>query len=190
MPSAAISGLARHTIRAGAWHGDTPIEILTTLNRAIQRSETNTFLTAAYAVITTDGPTTHLTLANAGHPLAVLVRESATIGIGNYGTLLGILDQIDIVPVTDTLHDGDVIVFYTDGATDVPKYSLDEQQWSELVSTAVRAATTADTIADNIRDSLETVLPFDQRKDDIALLILNVLKAHDPASDHGDAPSH
>ena len=188
--AAAISGLARHTIRAGAWHGDTPIEILTTLNRALQRSETNTFLTAAYAVITTDGPTTHLALANAGHPLAVLVRESVTIAIGNYGTLLGVLDQIDIIPVTDTLHDGDVIVFYTDGATDVPKYSLDEQQWSELVSTAVRAATTADTIADNIRDSLETVLPFERRKDDIALLILKVLKSPDPTSDRGGRSSH
>ena len=92
--------------------------------------------------------------------------------------------------MTDTLHDGDVIVFYTDGATDVPKYSLDEQQWSELVSTAVRAATTADTIADNIRDSLETVLPFERRKDDIALLILKVLKSPDPTSDRGGRSSH
>ena len=69
-----------------------------------------------------------------------------------------------------------MIVFYTDGATDVPKHSIDEQEWRRLVKTAAHTASTANEIADNIRDALEHVLPFDQRNDDIALLIIKVLK--------------
>ncbi len=106
---------SHHPCQRLAWRHSHPV--LTTLNRAVQRSETNSFLTAAYAIITNDGPTSRLTLASGGHPLPILVKD--------------------------------------DGATDVPKHSLDEHQWSELVATAARAATTADEIADNIRDSLE-----------------------------------
>ncbi len=182
--AAALTGLARHTIRASAWHGDTPTEILTTLNRAVQRSETNSFLTATYAVITThsapdsdiDGATARITVANAGHPGPVLVTADAATTVGNHGTLLGMLDTVHIDPATISLADEDVVVFYTDGATDVAKYSIDEAQWCQLVMTAARSASTANEIADNIRNALEHVLSFDQRNDDIALLIIKVLK--------------
>ena len=184
--AAALTGLARHTIRASAWHADTPKEILTTLNRAVQRSETNSFLTAAYSVVSISDTTAQITVANAGHPLPVLVTAESTTTLGKPGTLLGVFDTIDIDPVTVSLHDQDVIVFYTDGATDVPKHSLDEQQWSQLVTTAARTARSANQIADNIRDALEHVLPFDQRNDDIALLVIKLLT---PGSDvsRGDA---
>ncbi len=173
--AAALTGLARHTIRASAWHGDTPTEVLTTLNRAVQRSDTGSFLTVTYTVVTNDGPATHLTIATGGHPLPILVRDDVATAIGSPGTLLGVLDTIDVTATTETLHDSDVVVFYTDGATDVPRHSLDEHQWRDLVATASCAATTAEAIADNIRESLGLVLPFEQRNDDIALLILKVL---------------
>lgn len=176
--AAALTGLARHTIRASAWHGDTPTEVLTTLNRAIQRSATGSFLTATYAVVTNDGPATHLTIAIGGHPLPILVRDDAGTAIGKPGTLLGVLDTIDITVTTESLEDGDVVVFYTDGATDVPRHSLNEHHWNALVTTASPAAATAEAIADHIRDSLDLVLPFAHRNDDIALLILKVL--HSP----------
>jgi phosphoserine phosphatase RsbU/P len=173
--AAALTGLARHTIRASAWHGDTPTEVLTTLNRAVQRSDTGAFLTATYAVVTNDGPATHLTIATGGHPLPILVRDDVATAIGKPGTLLGVLDTLDITPTTESLQDGDVLVFYTDGATDVPTHSLNDYQWAELVAAASCTATTVEAIADNIRESLEVVLPFAQRNDDIALLILKVL---------------
>ncbi len=174
--AAALTGLARHTIRASAWHGDTPTQTLTALNHAVQRSDSNSFLTAAYSILTTDSTATQITLASAGHPLPVVVAAHESITLGTPGTLLGMFDAININPVTIDLLDQDVIVFNTDGATDVAKHSLDEQQWRELVTTAAHNATTANEIADNIRDALEEVLPFDQRNDDIALLIIKVLK--------------
>ncbi len=85
------------------------------------------------------------------------------------------LDTLGIAPTTEALHDGNVLVFYTDGATGVPRHSLDQRQWTDLVATACRPAGTAEAIADNIRDSLEEVVPFAQRNDDVALLVLKVM---------------
>ena len=183
--AAALTGLARHTIRTSAWHGDTPEEVLVTLNRAVQRSEANSFLTAAYGVFMGDGPTPMITLACAGHPLPVLVTGNSAYAIGNPGTLLGVLDTVVIKPAHYALQDGDVLVFYTDGATDVPRHSLDEQRWTELVATAARAASSAEAIADNIRDALEDLLPFQQRNDDIALLIMKVVHATEIEPEEG-----
>ncbi len=172
--AAALTGLARHTIRASAWHGDTPVEVLTTLNRAVQRADTDSFLTAVFAVITIDGPTTQLTLATGGHPLPVLVKDGVASNLGTPGTLLGVLDSVRVESVTESLHEGDVIVFYTDGVTDVPRYSLDDAQWRKLVLAAVGDSTDAQAIAENLRDALDRVLPFDRRNDDIALLIIRI----------------
>ena len=36
--AAALTGLARHTIRDSAWHGDPPATVLAALNRAVRRS--------------------------------------------------------------------------------------------------------------------------------------------------------
>jgi PAS domain S-box-containing protein len=172
--AAALTGLARHTIRASAWHGDTPVQVLTTLNRAVQRSDTNSFLTAVFAVITIDGPNTQMTLAAGGHPLPVLVKDGVASHIGTPGTLLGMFDEIRVESVTESLREGDVIVFYTDGVTDVPRHSLDESRWREMVAAAAGHCTDAQTIADHLREALDRVLPFDRRNDDTALLIIRL----------------
>ena len=73
------------------------------------------------------------------------------------------------------LEPGDVIVFYTDGATDVPPpHWLPYERWMEIVTAAARGAATAGTVADRLHDALERELEFKQRDDDIALLILRV----------------
>ena len=53
--AAALTGLARHSIRDAAWHGDGPAEVLRSLHRAIHRSDVQSFCTAAYATLAWDG---------------------------------------------------------------------------------------------------------------------------------------
>lgn len=69
--AAALTGLARHTIRDSAWHGDAPADVLAALNRAVRRSGDGTFLTGLYATIDTTRDAVRLTVAYGGHPLAV-----------------------------------------------------------------------------------------------------------------------
>ena len=174
--AAALTGLARHTIRDSAWHHDAPDAVLASLNRAVRRSASNTFLTCVYATIEPSGDgTRRLTIACGGHPLPTLVDARGAATLGSPGTLLGVLDEIDIHVTSVELGEGDVVVFHTDGATDVaPPYALDETAWRMLVHEAARSGESADTIAENIQRALEAVLPFESRNDDIALLVMAV----------------
>ena len=173
--AAALTGLARHSIRESAWHGDSPVEVLTSLNRAVRRSETDSFLTAAFAVLDASGTKPELTIACGGHPLPVLATGQGATPIGAPGTLLGVIDDVRFDPVVTQLAAGDAVVFYTDGATDLrPPHALTEQQFADVIERAAAYGATAEMIADRIHEALESILPFDQRDDDLALLVLRV----------------
>jgi serine phosphatase RsbU (regulator of sigma subunit) len=179
--AAALTGLARHTVRDSAWHGDGPTDVLAALNRAVRRSGADTFLTCVYAIVDTTGEAISLTIAYGGHPLAVHVGPGGPSTVGVPGTLLGPFDHVDVSPVELTLSPGDVVVFHTDGATDVPvPHDLDEIGWATLVGSAVGAGGAAEDIARSIQRSLEAILTFDSRADDIALLVLTVPGDHQP----------
>jgi PAS domain S-box-containing protein len=182
--AAALTGLARHTIRASAWHDDSPVGVLGALDRAVRNSATGSFLTAVYASLDTSGDRPELTVTSGGHPLPVHVRGGgATMDeLGEPGTLLGMVDEVRFVPRTTSLAPGDVVVFFTDGATDVaPPHDLDGAGFGQLVQRAVDPDATVEVIADRIRDALEAVLTFRRRNDDIALLVLKVVGPSSPA---------
>ena len=177
--AAALTGLARHSIRGSAWHGDRPDEVLAALNRAVIRSGSSTFLTAVYAELDTSGPELKLTVASGGHPLPVLSAGGRAQTIGRSGTLLGMVDQPSFHITTTHLHDGDVVVFYTDGATDLrPPNGLDAEQFAALVTDAGFAGTAED-IANAIHRAIEARLPLADRDDDVALLVLRVSRELD-----------
>ncbi len=171
--AAALTGMARHTIRDSAWHGDGHGAVLGSLNRAIRRSGHETFLTCVYATVEQTVDAISVTVSCAGHPLPVHVSQAGSTLVGAPGTLLGVFDDIVVRPVTVPLGPGDVLVFHTDGATDVPPPDdLDEAQWVDLVSAAVRGGVDAEDIADRVHAGIESILPFASRHDDIALLVL------------------
>ena len=173
--AAAVTGLARHTIASAAWHGDSPATVLEQLNTTMRRRRTQSFCTAAYGTVEVgDGVT--FTVATGGHPLPVLARADGTVRTcGHPGTLIGAFEQVKLHPETIELSAGDTIVLYTDGATDVPPpHHLAADEFARLVGEAAHDAETADQVADRLEAGLSAVLPFDERDDDIALLVLRV----------------
>ena len=171
--AAALTGLARHTVRDSAWHGDDHEAVLNSLNRAVRRSGNHTYLTCVYATIESTADAIGVTLACGGHPLPVLVKGTGATTIGIPGTLLGVFDDVAFQTATVELSPGDVLVFHTDGATDVrPPFALSDDEWTELVSEAAGQGGTADDIASRISTAIEMILPFASRNDDIALLVL------------------
>ena len=176
--AAALTGLARHSIRDSAWHGDCPVDVLHSLNRAVRRSGTDSFLTAIFAVLDTSGVRPVLRLACGGHPLPIHAGRHTTKTIGKPGTLLGVFDRGRFHIDTVELDPGDVIVFYTDGATDIPPPGgLTDTEFAALVREAVDLRTTAEATADCVRESLDAIRPFSHRDDDVALLVLHVATA-------------
>src|SRR5690606_33655244 len=53
--AAALTGLARHSIRMSAWNGNGPVETIGWLNRAVREAGTASYLTACYLTISPAG---------------------------------------------------------------------------------------------------------------------------------------
>ncbi len=174
--AAAITGLARHTVASTAWLGLTPEAVLNHLNDTLLRRNVSSFLTLAYGTVTLAERRVELDLAIGGHPLPIVVRaDGSTAALGVPGTLLGVFSDLKVEPQPTALHPGDVVVFYTDGVTDVsPPFDLSDDELMAMVTKAAADASSADQIADDLSDALAAILPIDERNDDIALLVARV----------------
>ena len=172
--AAALTGLARHTIRTSVWRRDDPIETLRVLNHAILRSDANSFCTVAIGSLSsTQGRVESFEITSGGHPLPIVATRQAARTIGRTGTLVGCLPEIRATTESVKLDPGDTLVFYTDGATDAPGAAgLDDEQFMTLVQESV--AGDAEETADNIHLRLEAIRPFHERDDDLALLVIRI----------------
>ncbi|MEO8692451.1 MAG: SpoIIE family protein phosphatase [Acidimicrobiales bacterium] len=174
--AASFTGLARHTIRAVAWNGAQPEDVLKQLDHAIANSGRDTFCTALYCTLELTRDGLRLTVAAGGHPLPILVRADGRCEtVGTYGSALGAVANPRFTAVATELRAGDAVVLYTDGVTDVRSpHDLDPEQLAGMVRLAAAAADTAEDVADGLGRRIDAHLPFAQRDDDIALLILKV----------------
>jgi GAF domain-containing protein len=118
--AAAVTALARYTLRADAGRALSPREALTRLNAAmIRQQEDGRFLTLAYAVLSHEEGGVRLVVACAGHPPPVVLRNGrGSVLLGHPGSLLGVFDDPSFVERSVILEPGDSAVFYTDGVTE------------------------------------------------------------------------
>jgi serine phosphatase RsbU (regulator of sigma subunit) len=173
--AAALTSIARHTVRAAARHDVDATDVMDWLNEAILHSNRNLFCTACYATLTAADGRWELASTAAGHPLPIVATADGTEAIGRYGTLLGVFEAVSTTTTTVELHPGDVIVFYTDGLTDLPPpHGIPATELADLIG-QLRGAASAAAIADAIHRSLLARVPDRARQDDVALLVLRVL---------------
>jgi serine phosphatase RsbU (regulator of sigma subunit) len=118
--AAAVTALARYTLRAEAGRALPPREALKRLNEAMLRQqEDGRFLTLAYAVLSHEGDGARLVVACAGHPPPVVLRNGrGSVLLGHPGSLLGVFEDPSFVERSILLEPGDSAVFYTDGVTE------------------------------------------------------------------------
>ena len=87
------------------------------------------------------------------------------------------------------INSGDSIVFYTDGATDVaPPHGLTPTQFEELVRAAASGRPDTEQTADRLEKSLSSILPIADRRDDIAILVVQSARSRLAAPGHGAGP--
>jgi PAS domain S-box-containing protein len=117
--AAGVTALARHTLRTAAMLGQTPSGMLGTLHEALRDQPAGADLCTASVVVlerARPGQPARLTIALAGHPPPLIIDRDGHAGqVGRPGTLLGVIDPIELTEVHAQLHPGQTLLLYTDG---------------------------------------------------------------------------
>ena len=175
--AAAVTALARYTLRAAAMHERLPSRSLRRLNEALlSQRDDRRFCTVAYAYLEVLDQGARLGFASGGHPLPLLVRGDGTVEeLGAAGTLIGVVPDPDFEDRAVSLSRGDVLVFYTDGVIEsrTSGQSLDGQGLKEVLNDC--AGLDADSVATKVE---QAALRSQEGRahDDIAVLVLRVAR--------------
>ncbi len=144
--AAGVTALARHTLRAASMGGQSSAEMLQTLHRALRRQPPGADLcTACLVMVRPAAGRLRLTVTLAGHPPPLLIDARGDARpIGRPGTLLGVLDRIEVVECEELLRAGETLLLYTDGIPEAGRANevLGERGLIELCRGAPRLALT------------------------------------------------
>jgi serine phosphatase RsbU (regulator of sigma subunit)/DNA-binding response OmpR family regulator len=176
--AASLTGMARHTVRAEAPHRHGPSDLLTGLNQATIREDTNPyrrFLTAACVVLRPEAGGVTLIVSTGGHPPPLVARRHGATGqlpIG--GPLIGVLDDVAFPETRLHLRRGDTLLLFTDGVTEARDGT---DQWGPgrlgaLLGAQAAAGATAQATADAVVEAAQA--HASSVDDDMAVLSIRV----------------
>lgn len=179
--AAALTGIARYTIRAVA-DDEGPSGVLRALNDALNNQRTgDRFCTAVYLRLEPSADGVDVTLGNAGHPPALVLRDDGRVEpvAGETGMLLGLFPDATFVDEPVRLLPGDAIVLYTDGVVEARDPATGEFFGQERLEALVSQC--AGRTADGIARRLELAVidhQAGQTLDDVAILVVRSLPDH------------
>jgi PAS domain S-box-containing protein len=133
--AAAVTALARHTLRTTAMLDLPPTAMLDTLHAALRHQPPGSDLcTVCLATLELHSEGARLTVTLAGHPPPLIIdADGKRRQVGTPGTLLGVLDPIEISEVDVDFEPGQTLLLYTDGLPEADRagVQLGEQQLFE-----------------------------------------------------------
>lgn len=176
MPAALFMALTRSLVRAEAQREASPEKVLRRVHRLLlELAEPTQFVTLFYGVLDVTDHT--LTFVRAGHDYPLLVRADEVITIRGVGTMLGLLDESEIILNEEqiALQHGDRLVLYTDGMTDA--MNAQEEHYDRAQLEAVASAHVNEPIekmGDALFDAVQAHQGDAVQFDDMTLLIVGV----------------
>ena len=175
--AAAVTALARHTLRTASMLHDDPAEILDLLNRAMIAQSVEAFCTVVYArFCPIDGGGIDVRFANGGHLAPLVLRADGTLEAldSGRGPLVGAIADAAFGESALRLASGDLLVLYTDGVIEVrtsdPAMGERELRATLRATHGAPAAQVAEAIE---RRAVE--LQNGNPRDDIAVLAIRAL---------------
>jgi PAS domain S-box-containing protein len=180
--AAAVTALARYTIRTSVLHDRSPAAVLRELNEAIlsQRADFR-FCTAVHVALEPDeAGGADACLAVGGHPLPLLVRADGRVEpAGRPGTLLGVLPDPEVHEESVHLEPGDALVLYTDGVIEASP--LDDALGPDRLTDVLRGCAGLDAAAIATRVEERTLeVQHGRLRDDVAVVVLRATAAAPP----------
>jgi serine phosphatase RsbU (regulator of sigma subunit)/anti-sigma regulatory factor (Ser/Thr protein kinase) len=189
--AAAVTGLARHTLRILAAEGHPITDVVERLNRLINQEGTRgRFITLLHGEITVapapaagGAPPLEVSLVCAGHPLPLLLRASAGEDeipqpAAEPQLLLGVAEGVSYEAQQATLYPGDLLLGVTDGVTerrDETGRLLDDDNGLAKVLSGCRDLS-AWAVASRLRRAVND-FGADAASDDMAILVIRAAGA-------------
>jgi serine phosphatase RsbU (regulator of sigma subunit) len=171
--AAAVTALARHTMRAAAAYESRPSGVLALLHRALrdQSGDEGRFVTVCYAHLRVGRGRIGLELTCGGHPLPLVLHPDGRVQpVGRLGTLLGSDIEPLLTDVAVQLNAGDVLLLYTDGVTEVRRRRQEVFGHRELVALLETCAgLPPDAVADRVEAAVMAASEG-RLRDDMAIL--------------------
>jgi sigma-B regulation protein RsbU (phosphoserine phosphatase) len=176
--AAAVTALARHTIRTASLSSEEPAEVLATLNRAMflgrAQGQLDHFCTAHLSFLRREGQGFRMRSAAAGHPPALLMRAGdEPEPIRTAGPPVGWHDDARFATTETAIAAGDAVLIYTDGLTEARRGPrlLGEAELAEILTSSRDAG--AEALAARLLETLSS--PGLRARDDAAALVLRFL---------------
>ncbi|NHC15386.1 SpoIIE family protein phosphatase [Motilibacter deserti] len=185
--AAALTAVARYTVRAVAPAAVSPAQVLAQLNAAVLdwADGEDRFCTVAYLEVR-PGPPARVSLAVGGHPLPTLVPAQGGVRpVGVAGTAIGLVAGATSADVDVDLAPGEALVLVTDGALEArrPDGSWADDLVTRVLSTPGPTGAPAGRDAEEIADRVERAVLDVQAglpRDDLAVVVLRVPDASEP----------
>jgi PAS domain S-box-containing protein len=179
--AAALTGLARHTLRAVTTSKHGPSHVLRRLNDAILKHDPTTtqFATVALAFVWQEGELGRTIISSGGHHLPLIMRADGSVErAGEAGMVLGAFPDPELTDFEVSLQPGDSIIFFTDGVIEEGegKRTFGERSLISVVQGA--AGRPPSEIAEAIENAVVDFRPEEPR-DDIAILALRFTSANE-----------
>jgi PAS domain S-box-containing protein len=172
--AAAITALARHTLRAASMLHDDPAANLALLNRALNEDTmTLDFCTVFYARLCPGDTGIDFRFSNGGHPAPLLLRVDGTVDSieSGRGPLVGALEDADFHEATLHLSPGELLLMYTDGVTEIRTSDVEFGERELRATLAAHAGASADAVVAAVQQHA-VELQGGAPRDDIALVAI------------------
>ena len=171
--AAALTGLARHTLRTAARYETAPSGVLGVLNDALidERVSAGRYCTVALARVRVrpEGGL-RATICVGGHPLPIVLRaDGHAEPVGRPGSILGWISDPTLRDVDVDIEPGESLVLYTDGVSEArtPDGMLGDERLAAVLES------TAGMPAGAVASRLErAALQFGNPRDDVAIVVV------------------
>lgn len=174
--AAAMTALARYTLRAAACDAASPEDVLSKVNQSLAMREAASdgrYSALVYARLRVTDAGTKIQIASGGHSMPLLLRASGRVGaVGGAGSLVGVLPEARFSSEGMTLKSGDTLLFYTDGVTELRWNGefFGEERLADIFASCAGSSAT-----EIVECVVAAVREFGtELRDDIALLVLRV----------------
>jgi serine phosphatase RsbU (regulator of sigma subunit) len=178
VPAALMTSMLQASLRTQANTVGSTAEILRNINALVYRS-TSVHQFATFFLAHVDESTMRLTYSNAGHNHPLLFRRDGTMRpLDRGGTVVGILEQVELEEESIQLEAGDRLVLYTDGVSEAANAAEElygDQRLIDLIRTFPAEQPARESI-ERIVESVRAFAAAEDLGDDVTVMVVRVLE--------------